>query len=74
MAKSTAEVATKGQGFNTFLSESVVELKKVHFPTRKETIQSTLGVLWLIVIFAFILGLTDWVIGRVIQMVMSYNS
>ncbi len=55
----------------SFFKEAWEELKKVHFPTRAETIQSTIGVLFLLVIFAVFLGLTDVVVGRIMQEIMT---
>ncbi len=50
-----------------FARESWAELKKVHRPTRQETIQATIVVLVLVVIFAFFMGLTDLIIGQIMQ-------
>ena len=57
-----------------FLGDSWAELKKVHFPTKQETIQSSIGVMLLVLFFAIILGLTDFIVGRVVQAVLSVNS
>ena len=57
-----------------FFGDSWAELKKVHFPTRQETIQSTIGVMLLVLFFAIILGLTDAIVGRVVQVVLNVNS
>ncbi len=54
-----------------FFKESLVELKKVIYPTRAETIQSTLGVLFLLLVFSIFLGLTDYVVGRIMQEIMT---
>jgi preprotein translocase subunit SecE len=43
-----------------YLQQSVQELKKVNWPTRKETIRYTLGVLGLSFIVAVILGFIDF--------------
>jgi len=55
-----------------FVNESVVEARKVVWPTRKETIQTTLVVFVLVVIMAAFLALVDigfafmvqWLMGR----------
>ena len=57
-----------------FFGDSWVELKKVHFPTRQETIQSSIGVMLLVLFFAIILGVTDAIVGRVVQVVLNVNS
>jgi preprotein translocase subunit SecE len=54
-----------------FFKDAWEELKKVHFPTRAETIQSTIGVLFLLVLFAVFLGLTDVVVGRIMREIMT---
>ncbi|MDD3098421.1 MAG: preprotein translocase subunit SecE [Candidatus Pacebacteria bacterium] len=54
-----------------YLKQSVQELKKVNWPTRKETIRYTLGVLGLSFIVAIILGFIDFglikAMGLIIQ-------
>jgi len=61
----------------TFITEAVqffrevkVELQKVTFPTRQETVSSTLVVLVLTVIVASYLGFSDWVLARIVQMLL----
>ena len=73
MAKLGAEISGSKQGIGAFMGEAVTELKKVHFPTRQDTIRSTMGVLLLIVVFAVILGTTDWLIGWVVQTIMGFS-
>ena len=73
MAKSgneSSNIITKGFRFT---KSSVEELKKVHFPTRQETIQSSIGVLLLIIVFAIFLGTTDWAIGSIMRYVLNLN-
>ena len=48
-----------GQRFFTFANESVAEAKKVVWPTRKETMQTTGAVFAFVVIMALFLFLTD---------------
>ncbi|GEM_PF-2444463 len=54
-----------------FFQESVEEVKKVHFPTRQETIQASMVVLAMIVVFSIFLGLVDYVIGNVMRAVLT---
>lgn len=54
-----------------FLQSAVDELKKVHPPTRQETIQATILVLVMIVLFAVFLGATDLAVGLVMQRVLT---
>jgi preprotein translocase subunit SecE len=53
-----------------FLREVRVELQKVTFPTRQETVGSTVVVLVLTVIMAIYLGFSDWALARIVQMLL----
>ncbi len=61
-----------GQQSLSFIGESVVEARKVVWPTRKETIQTTLVVFVLVVIMAAFMAVVDigfaymvqWLMGR----------
>jgi preprotein translocase subunit SecE len=55
----------------TFLSEAWAEMKKVHWPTRKETYAATLIVLVVTVIIATFLGIVDFAISHVVQAILS---
>ena len=50
-----------------FLREVKIELLKVTFPTRQETVGSTLLVLLLTAIVAVYLGFSDWVLARIVK-------
>ncbi len=54
-----------------FFREVKVELQKVTFPTRQETIGSTLVVLALTVIMGVYLGLSDWILAKVVRVLLS---
>jgi preprotein translocase subunit SecE len=49
----------QGREFAVFAGESVEEVKKVVWPTRKETTQTTLAVFAFVVVMAIFLWLTD---------------
>lgn len=53
-----------------FFREVKVELQKVTFPTRQETVSSTIVVLVLTVIVAAYLGFSDWLLSRVVKMLL----
>lgn len=61
-----------GQKTFGFINESIVEAKRVVWPTRKETIQMTITVFVLVAVMAVFLGLVDitfsyminWLLGR----------
>ncbi len=50
-----------------FFREVKVELQKVTFPTRQETVGSTIVVLVLTVIMAVYLGFSDWALARIVR-------
>jgi preprotein translocase subunit SecE len=54
----------------TFLQEVWAELKKVHWPTRKETYAATVVVLAVVVIVALFLAGVDAVVSQLIQMIL----
>lgn len=53
-----------------FLREVKVELKKVVWPTRKQTISSTIVVLILTMIISFFLGVVDMGLAAIIRLVL----
>ena len=54
-----------------FVNEAIDELKKVHTPTRQETIQGTIGVLLMVFFFGLFLGLGDLLVGKIMQAVLT---
>ena len=54
-----------------FLQECWVELKKVHWPTRKETQAATIVVIIGVTIVALYLGLVDFLLSWVIRRALS---
>ena len=50
-----------------FFREVKVELQKVTFQTRQETVGSTIVVLVLTVIMAVYLGFSDWALARIVR-------
>jgi preprotein translocase subunit SecE len=60
----------KGRAAWTLMKESRSEIRRVVWPKREETVQTTLIVLVLVLVFAFILWLLDsglsWIVSRVI--------
>ena len=53
-----------------FLREVKTELKKVTWPTKKQTVSSTIVVVALVIIVAFYLGLVDLLLSRLVGYVM----
>jgi len=48
-----------GHALRDFFSESIFELRKVVWPTRQETVQTTLVIMLVVVILSILLGLID---------------
>jgi len=59
-----------GREFAAYAGESIVEVKKVVWPTRKETMQTTAAVFGFVVVMAVFLWLTDkgleWVLYELV--------
>ncbi|MBI4137663.1 MAG: preprotein translocase subunit SecE [Candidatus Sungbacteria bacterium] len=58
------------QRFLTFLKESRLELKKVTWPTRRETVRATLSVIVVSALFAVFLGALDYLFQLALQAVL----
>ena len=54
-----AWVSTPGRQFGVFAGESITEVKKVVWPTRKETMQTTAAVFAFVVVMAVFLWVSD---------------
>ncbi len=67
VAVGIALLTAKGKGFLVSLAASRSELRKVIWPTRKETNQTTLIVLVVVVIMGIILYLIDMLLGWAIS-------
>jgi len=55
----------------TFVTEVWSELKKVYWPTRKETYAATVVVVVITLIVAVFLGVADYAISRLVRIVLS---
>jgi preprotein translocase subunit SecE len=53
-----------------FFREVRAELQKVTFPTRQETVGSTVVVLVLTTIVGVYLGFSDWALARIVKMLL----
>ena len=58
----------QGKAFNQLRKDSMVELRKVVWPSRQETLQTTLIVLVFVLIVALLLFVLDWVLNGAISM------
>ena len=59
----------QGKAFNQLRKDAAIELRKVVWPTRQETVQTTLIVLVFVVIVALILFLMDWILNGLVSWV-----
>ena len=66
-------VATKtpsGQSAINFIRDSIKETKLVVWPTKQETIQTTIAVFLLVLVMGIILMLFDMAFAKLVQMIM----
>jgi preprotein translocase subunit SecE len=64
-------MAANIQRITQFLKEVRFELKRVTWPSRKETIAGTMVVLVIVLITAFFLGIVDFGLSELIKLVLS---
>ena len=67
LAVATAAPTTAGRAGWEFVKGSRLELRKVVWPTRKETVQTTLVVVAMVVSIALFLWIVDWGLIKVVQ-------
>ncbi|MDK2955120.1 MAG: preprotein translocase subunit SecE [Desulfovibrionales bacterium] len=63
--------ANKLKEFKEFFEQSKVEIKKVAWPTRKETVATCVAVLALVAVMAVFLGLVDLSVSKLVQIILS---
>lgn len=56
---------------SNFLAEVWSELKKVHWPTRKETYAATIVVVVITVLVAVYLGVVDYAVSHLVRAILS---
>jgi len=59
------------QQMRDFLEQARVELKKVTWPSRKETLTTGAAVAVLVVVVSVFLGLADFTLAKIIELVLS---
>jgi len=64
-------VAAKAQELKVFFEEAQVELKKVTWPTRKETVTTCVAVMILVTVMSLFLGIVDLGLSKVVELVLS---
>ena len=63
-----------GRQFVVYATEAVAEAKKVVWPTRQETVQTTIVVMIVVVVFAFLLWVLDIFLGWAMQSVIGHGA
>jgi len=53
-----------------FLSEVQAEFKKVTWPSQKEYVGGTIGVVVVVIIVTLVLGVTDFGLGKLVQWIL----
>ena len=64
-------VAAKTQELKVFFEEAQVELKKVTWPSRKETLATCSAVLILVVVMSLFLRIVDLGLSKIVEAVLS---
>jgi preprotein translocase subunit SecE len=64
-------VAAKAQELKIFFEEAQVELKKITWPSRKESYQTCAAVMVLVLVMSLFLGLIDLGFSKIIETVLS---
>jgi len=59
------------QRFIEFFEESKIEMKKVAYPSQKQTIATCTSVLVLVLIVSVYLGIVDIVLSKIVQVILS---
>ena len=67
LAVAVAAFTAKGRALMQFMSDSNVEVRKVVWPTRQETIQTTLVILVVVVILGIMLWVIDLILASLIR-------
>lgn len=65
-----AYTSTPGRAFWNYVSETRNEVRKVVWPTRTETLQTTLIVLAMVVVVAIMLWIIDAILGWLVRMLL----
>ena len=70
-AKSAAAEPGKIQQLREFFDQSLVEMKKVTWPTRKEAIATSAAVIVLVIFMSLFLGVVDLGLSKAIEAILS---
>ena len=70
VGESIGQIVSIGPRSVQFVKEAWQELKKVHWPTRKETYQATMVVIVVVAVVAIYVGLVDFALSFAMQYLM----
>jgi len=62
---------SKVEQFKEYFDQSIVEMKKVTWPTRKEAVATSVAVLVLVVFMSLFLGVVDFGLSKAIEAILS---
>ncbi len=69
-----ASQTDKGRSLAGFVKESQIEVRRVVWPTRQETLQTTLVVMAVVLVVAVLLWLLDLMLGGLVRLLMGQGS
>ena len=69
-----ASQTDKGRMVIGFVRDAQIEVRKVVWPTRQETVQTTIVVMIVVVVFAFLLWVLDIFLGWAMQSVIGHGA
>ena len=69
-----ASQTEKGRMVVGFVRDAQIEVRKVVWPTRQETVQTTIVVMIVVIIFAFLLWMLDIFLGWAMQSVIGHGA
>jgi preprotein translocase subunit SecE len=69
--KPTSTIMAKIEEFKEFFELSKLEIKKVVWPTRKETMATGVAVLVLVVVMSLFLGIVDVSLAKLVEKILS---
>jgi len=70
VATAVAWTSEPGKRFYVYSQEAVAETRKVVWPTRKETLQSTVVVVAFVIVMAIFLWIVDAVLAKMVELFM----
>ena len=74
LAVALASQTEKGRMVVGFVRDAQIEVRKVVWPTRQETVQTTIVVMIVVVVFAFLLWMLDIFLGWAMQSVIGHGA